>query len=795
MNDKNYQQFGDFNTNYQQPSNIPSNTASNTPNDNDSLSFAISTIIFTFVSKKFSIDPTLNLVLCQTLKKIIKDALDGHFLLKELLLDPYIICSVFIFVMWYYFQNTIVLYFEHFIAINNITFFSNDEFSIVLSDPTDLIDFDNYVSENSDFYSKPKIIERITLDIEDKQKEYITRYIPNLERITFDDRNFNLQGSYYWEKATTSIENQNDRYNDRNAPTTKNKSNYRLLISIKKNKLIDAHKYIQLIKNKNNYYSVRLYEKIDIKQYLTYIQINQDFFQKATIVEKRFEQSVQTGSEDTIYYDRNGMPRSSGVQADGEMIFYVPNKEKIYFTDKNFNIDGYYYWEKLIEEQKTKRRFDSEISESKKSILVICVNKKNISDIYTYLEKINKYVSDNNSKIILYHMKTFKKTIAGKKSKQSSNTFFDDNDMCDTRNDGSDPFNNKKKTNVTQPYPSQSKSASYDCFDMYEAHEQLENQSYMIYDGKKESIAVLKTKFIDTFFHPAKDQLWNTILNIDQFPEKFYALGQCPRIGLLLYGPPGSGKSSFAYRIARALNRHIISIDIKTLSKTELYSLIKRPRINGLQYEPNKIIYVFDEIDIALKYLYINSHDKQLINKKNINLLNDNVNKLLKNSQSVNSSFKDDDLKDLTNSIIDDTNTDSNYIDETQSMSLYNNHNASVNENHDKICLDDLLEVFQGPVPIDGSIFVATTNKYDEIKNFCPQLFRSGRLTPIYFGYPDLEMLNMISQYYFKKNIICDNYKPVQTSHIMELIIESMFDPSKGFAYFNKQIVETNKKN
>ena len=48
--------------------------------------------------------------------------------------------------------------------------------------------------------------------------------------------------------------------------------------------------------------------------------------------------------------------------------------------------------------------------------------------------------------------------------------------------------------------------------------------------------------------------------------------------------------------------------------------------------------------------------------------------------------------------------------------------------------LEDLLEILQGPVPREGQIIIATTNKFDEIKNECPALFRPGRLTPIEFG-------------------------------------------------------------
>ncbi len=34
----------------------------------------------------------------------------------------------------------------------------------------------------------------------------------------------------------------------------------------------------------------------------------------------------------------------------------------------------------------------------------------------------------------------------------------------------------------------------------------------------------------------------------------------------------------------------------------------------------------------------------------------------------------------------------------------------------DQFCIRDLLEIFQGPVPFESSIMIATTNKYDEIK-------------------------------------------------------------------------------
>jgi hypothetical protein len=109
----------------------------------------------------------------------------------------------------------------------------------------------------------------------------------------------------------------------------------------------------------------------------------------------------------------------------------------------------------------------------------------------------------------------------------------------------------------------------------------------------------------------------------------------------------------------------------------------------------------------------------------------------------------------------------------------------------------DLLEIFQGPVPLDGMIIMATTNKFDEIKNSCPELFRPGRLTPVYFGYIHIETLHEISRFYFGKDY--KGYVPHQikipTSQIIEIALESKCFRKEGdeglespYSYFCEKI-------
>jgi SpoVK/Ycf46/Vps4 family AAA+-type ATPase len=264
----------------------------------------------------------------------------------------------------------------------------------------------------------------------------------------------------------------------------------------------------------------------------------------------------------------------------------------------------------------------------------------------------------------------------------------------------------------------------------------------------------------------------NTCLNPDFYKDR----GQISRVSLLLYGPAGTGKSTFAYRIAMCLSRHLMSLDLRGLGKSKLYQILQKPTINETAYIPYKeVVFLFEEFDVSIKELYLRD--------KKISLNTDlHYSKMFSVFDKIDKNIGND---GEYNETVDQTNTK---IQNTLKTTQYDL------ESENEFKLRDLLEIFQGPCPFESMIIIANTNKYDEIKNMCPELFRPGRITPVYFGYINKETLQDISKFYFGKKLT--GYIPdvlsIPTSQIIEVAFESLLfakdsnlDP---YVYFSDQM-------
>ncbi len=298
-----------------------------------------------------------------------------------------------------------------------------------------------------------------------------------------------------------------------------------------------------------------------------------------------------------------------------------------------------------------------------------------------------------------------------------------------------------------------------------------------IYDGPKNSVAENEKLYIDTFFHKEKDRLWSHIKSINEDPLSYKKVGQSPRLNLLLYGPPGSGKSSLAYRVAMSLNRHLISLDLREIkNKRTIYQVLHSP----YDYKPCEVVFILDEFDLTIKHLYNSDkmrkeylkmmYDQQFLNKKLKAMTRKESHKSLKSSKNSKDKDRDKDSKDIMHSDSDDDDqhaSSNNNKSKTDSVLV-----GDFGDN--EFTLKDLLEIFQGAAPIDKMIIIATTNDYDGIKELCPELFRSGRLTAVEFGYLDKKSLQALSMFYFNKELTIDITADMKipTSQIVEKALE-----------------------
>lgn len=342
---------------------------------------------------------------------------------------------------------------------------------------------------------------------------------------------------------------------------------------------------------------------------------------------------------------------------------------KVDFNDADFNVSGYYIWTKnTVEINSVDKRSKEAIKVAKQySYLSIFIKKPGNAD--TYFSSISKLLSESNAnECVLYHEKLI--------------------------------IENYKVT-----------------YNIYE-----------IYRGNKIKIEDLEKQFMAPFFHEQKDYLWNIIKTVHFEPDKIRELGSFPRCSFLFYGPPGTGKSNFPYRVARCLNRHVISLDLRKCNRESAYKILRRPYIydssnlGTIYLNPKDVVFIFDEFDLTVTELATRSKLKSSIDTKYLSYFDMFVNDI-------------DTVDNLAN-------------DKDKKTFKYSDYRSSY-YNESDLTLDDLLEILQGPVPNEGSLIFATTNRYEDIKNACPALVRYGRLTPVYFPNITTKTLNDITRYYF----------------------------------------------
>lgn len=359
---------------------------------------------------------------------------------------------------------------------------------------------------------------------------------------------------------------------------------------------------------------------------------------------------------------------------------FLETNQKIKFNDTNFNVSGFIEIE----------IYSKDIGDDKKKLTI---------DI--------KYPV-----IYIYRNSNMRADIYYEKMKEQNATNF------------------KEKNNITLYYTKV-------IFD--KGIEDFYNHKLVFYEGPKNNLDQRKQECMDTFYHQQKNYLLSFIDKIQNHSGFFRQVGQTGQFNMLLHGPPGTGKSTFVYRLAMSTNRHIISIDLNNVvHKRNAYQIIQNPYNKDMK--PSEYIILFEEFDNVVLNLKEKETSKYKLNNK-------------KEDSNDTQTYKQ-----IIENIIDDFE------------------------------LNDLLEIFQGPVPREGQIIIATTNKYDDIKEICPALFRPGRLTPIEFGYMTHQEVNKLSNLYFGRNVDIKFNPQIPTSKIIEIALYAKLinDPEYFVQELNK---------
>lgn len=421
-----------------------------------------------------------------------------------------------------------------------------------------------------------------------------------------------------------------------------------------------------------------------------------------------------------LSYDKTGETNRPMIYSEDRR---VANGIKVKFVDTNFNVKGYYVW--------------------KRHEMTVGAVKETGKDIVKTMNCIELYVDDRTCTDLLKYFSDIEKLVLQKRGEDRNYVSY-----------------YARFTSIPKAKKDEDEKPNKVI---------VANECYSIYEGVRKPIEELEKQYLDTFFCPAKNVIWPIVKQIHINPMKFFEMGQSPQSGWLIHGPPGTGKSSFAYRVAMTLQRHVVCIDIRGMVKrSAVFAAVRKPWLfSNIYTDPSKVVYLFDEIDLMILELYNKQKKKQKTTEDWMKMMKSS-NGFKKISAQTESESKSEDDNDMSLS-------------------------SMMGESKDDMTCDDLLEFFQGPIPYKGAIFMATTNKLDEIKRMCPALVRPGRLTPIEFGNPDSSTVKEIAKFHFGKEMeLSDDYSPtISSSQIMQYVLDAKMSDEKGYDYFVK-CVKTN---
>lgn len=191
--------------------------------------------------------------------------------------------------------------------------------------------------------------------------------------------------------------------------------------------------------------------------------------------------------------------------------------------------------------------------------------------------------------------------------------------------------------------------------------------------------------------------------------KRMIELGLPNKLGIMLHGMPGTGKSTVVLSCATYLSKDIYYVQLNTISSNQelldIFNYVMKNCVNGG-------IIVFEDIDCA----------SPIVLKRD---------------------YRTEDI------------SSENSAEETASDSAIESVYST--DNNNKLTLDFLLNLLQGSLQQDNTCFIMTTNHLDKLD---PALIRAGRIDClIEMSYCDRDMFNDIYKNFIGRNIPNKSFK------------------------------------